>query len=144
MSAPQLGDEIAGSAEDLRAILGKLPVSFAYPWGLWSKAVRERVEQTYALPYTREGTLNYLHSDTSTLGRAMVESNDSNLDIRWRVAIGFKPIPWSVRVARQRVRLRTRMRGSRGKYLQQRKAVFIPYGVFNKAKKYGGLACAHA
>ena len=115
LSARQLGEEVAGSAEDLRAVLGRLPVSFAYPHGRWSKAVRDRVEQTYALAYTSEETLNNLHSDAFTLGRATVESNDSNLDIRCRIAIGFSPIPW----LRERVGLRTRMRAFARQYHQQ-------------------------
>ena len=110
ITARQLEDELRGSAQDLQDLLGTRPVSIAYPYGRYSDAVRERTVRVFDIAYTCDEELNTLKSDASALGRAIVQSNDSVADLRWRLAIGFSPVPRIIDRLRTRVRLRTRLK----------------------------------
>ncbi len=102
----QLEDELKGSAQDLQELLGAPPVSFAYPYGCYNDAVREQVKRVFDLAYTCEGEMNTLKTESSALGRTVMQSTDSLADLRWRVTIGSRIID----KLRRRVPLRTRLK----------------------------------
>ncbi len=88
LNAAQVRDEVEGSAEDLRRILGRRPLSFAYPHGAHSTAVRECVAQNYELALSSEAGLNGLATDPYVLRRVAVRSTDGRFGFACRVRFG--------------------------------------------------------
>jgi peptidoglycan/xylan/chitin deacetylase (PgdA/CDA1 family)/GT2 family glycosyltransferase len=104
----QLRDEVEGSADDLDRIMGRRPLSFAYPYGAYNAAVRECVARTYELGLSCETGLNTLASDVHMMRRTEIYARDGIMDFAWRVRIGAVPLA----ALRSRLRLRTRTRAS--------------------------------
>lgn len=69
LSASDLQTEVEGSKRDLEMITGKPVVSFAYPFGKQSDAVRTEVERSFDLAFGAEEGLNDLRTDRSSLKR---------------------------------------------------------------------------
>jgi peptidoglycan/xylan/chitin deacetylase (PgdA/CDA1 family) len=108
LSGTQLWEEIAGSAEDLSAIIGTRVTSFAYPYGFWSEEVRASVRESFDLAFTCEEGLNQIDTDPLLLRRTMVQPGDLLLDLACRVHFGWSP----VMALRSRLRLRSRWRNA--------------------------------
>lgn len=105
LSGTRLREEIAGSGEDVSAIIGTRVTSFAYPYGFWSEEVRARVRESFDLAFTCEEGLNQIDTDPLLLRRTMVQPGDLLLDLACRVHFG-----WSLVMAlRSRLRLRSRL-----------------------------------
>jgi peptidoglycan/xylan/chitin deacetylase (PgdA/CDA1 family) len=64
LDSSALESEIAGSADDLRAILGAPVESFAYLYGRFSVSLRRVVEQIYRAAFTCEEGLNDRTTDS--------------------------------------------------------------------------------
>ena len=108
LSGTQLREEIAGSGEDLSAIIGTRVTSFAYPYGFWSEEVRARVRESFDLAFTCEEGLNQIDTDPLLLRRTMVQPGDLLLDLACRVHFGWSPVT----ALRSRLRLRSRWRNA--------------------------------
>ena len=54
VSAAQLADEVAGSAEDIARETGRSPSSFAFPYGGLDTAAAEKVAETFAISCTTD------------------------------------------------------------------------------------------
>lgn len=91
LTPEKLGEEIAGSADDLEKITGIRPVSFAYPYGLYNEAVREVVSSAFDLAVTCDSGINELVTDPYRLRRSEVASTDSWTEYKWRVRLGWLP-----------------------------------------------------
>ena len=113
LSGTQLREEIAGSREDLSAILGAPVTSFAYPYGFANDEVRASVRESFDLAFTCEEGFNELDTDPYVLRRTMVQPGDLLLDLACRVHLGWSPIQH----IRARVRLRSRFRNA-ARYLR--------------------------
>jgi peptidoglycan/xylan/chitin deacetylase (PgdA/CDA1 family) len=104
LKQPELLEEIAGSRSDLEEIIGSPVISFAYPYGLYSGAVVECVEQHFDLAFTTDDGLNTVRSNRFLLHRNVVFDWDTSLDIKFLVRLGWNPI----RYMRKRLGLRSR------------------------------------
>ncbi len=100
----QLREEVEGSADDLSGIVGRRPLSFAYPYGAYNASVRECVARSYELGLSCDTGLNTLASDAHLMRRAEVMSGDRMREFAWKVRLGEVPL------ARVRMRLRLRTR----------------------------------
>jgi peptidoglycan/xylan/chitin deacetylase (PgdA/CDA1 family) len=108
LSGTQLREEIAGSGEDLSAIVGTRVTSFAYPYGFWSEEVRANVRESFDLAFTCDEGLNQIDTDPLLLRRTMVQPGDLLLDLACRVHFGWSPVT----ALRSRLRLRSRWRNA--------------------------------
>ena len=106
LSEHELEEEIAGSGRELAVILGKIPSSFAFPFGAYNSIVQERVKKSYQLAFTSDEGLNDLATHPHTLRRIMIQPGYTLLDFALNVEHGFNPIER----LRARIGLRTRMR----------------------------------
>ena len=106
LSEHELEEEIAGSGRELAVILGKIPSSFAFPFGAYNSIVQERVKKSYQLAFTSDEGLNDLTTHPHSLRRIMIQTRHSLLDFALNVEHGFNPIER----LRARIGLRTRMR----------------------------------
>lgn len=109
VSAKQLDDEIAGSADDLTAIFGERPVAFAYPFGRHNRSVVETVSERFRVAFTVNESLNSLADDPLLMKRIGISPSDFIFNSRWLLNTGIHPL----RRLRDRVRLRTRLRNVR-------------------------------
>jgi peptidoglycan/xylan/chitin deacetylase (PgdA/CDA1 family) len=107
LTAAELEEEIAGSGRDLAGILGAIPSSFAYPFGIYNDAVLGCIAKNFQLAFTCEEGLNGLGTEACLMRRTTAQPGDSLLDFALRVKFGWNPIER----LRARVRLRTRLRG---------------------------------
>jgi peptidoglycan/xylan/chitin deacetylase (PgdA/CDA1 family) len=92
LAGEQLRAEIAGSARELAEMLQRRVISFAYPHGVYSEAVRECVQTTFALAFTSEEGVNDLATDAYRLRRTRVEPGDGLVDLACRVHLGWSPV----------------------------------------------------
>ena len=92
LSTAEIESEIAGSREDLAAILNQVPVSFAYPWGAFNGAVHECVRGAFDLAFSTRRGLNLPTTDPHLLRRGAVNPDRSMLDFAFRVIFGFNPL----------------------------------------------------
>jgi peptidoglycan/xylan/chitin deacetylase (PgdA/CDA1 family)/glycosyltransferase involved in cell wall biosynthesis len=106
LSQSELEMEVAGSRDDLAAILGTAPLSFAYPFGYYNDAARCCTEKAFQLAFTCDEGLNVSGTGPGLMRRTMVKPRDSRLDFVLRVRFGYSPIE----SFRNRVRLRSRLR----------------------------------
>jgi peptidoglycan/xylan/chitin deacetylase (PgdA/CDA1 family) len=102
----ELHDEIAGSREDLSAILGQAVTSFAYPFGFWNEQACAKVREMFETAFTCEPGLNEIETDPHLLRRTMVQPVDTIIDTACRLEFGWSPLT----VARARLSVRTRIR----------------------------------
>jgi peptidoglycan/xylan/chitin deacetylase (PgdA/CDA1 family)/glycosyltransferase involved in cell wall biosynthesis len=106
LSGSGLEMEVAKSRDDLAAILGAAPLSFAYPFGHYNDAARCCAEKVFQLAFTCDEGLNAPCAGPALMRRTMVKPRDSRLDFALRVRFGYSP----VERLRNRVRLRSRLR----------------------------------
>jgi len=90
LTGNELEREIKGGKLELEKVLQKPVVSFAYPYGSHSPAVRKLVRENFEMAFAAEPApgRNNLRSDRYLLQRTMVQSNDSWLDLAFRVGCG--------------------------------------------------------
>lgn len=87
LTASELSAEVAGSKNDLTALLG-LPISsFAYPYGEFNDKVCDLVRREFTMAFSADVGMNYLSGDLHLLRRALVRPNDSMIEFilssRW-------------------------------------------------------------
>lgn len=114
LSPSELEAEVVGSKNDLETLLGSPIVSFAYPFGEHSGAVRDLVRSHFGLGFGTDEGINLPGCDLSLLRRAYVGPNDSLMEFGLAVRSGgLKKIrEWRVRYA-VRSRLRRILRSLR-------------------------------
>lgn len=110
----ELAEEVAGSAQDLSAILGTRVVSFAYPYGTYNEAVRQCAEASFALAFTCEEGLNTLGTDPHLLRRTNISPREGMTGFRLRTRLGWNPL------LRLRARLRSRAQVLRRRLFERR------------------------
>jgi glycosyltransferase involved in cell wall biosynthesis/peptidoglycan/xylan/chitin deacetylase (PgdA/CDA1 family) len=108
LGSEELKAELAGSRDELSAIVGKPIRSFAYPYGYHNERVRERVAEVFELAFSADGGLNNLSTDPYLLRRIEVSGDVTRRDLAVRVRLGFK----LSQLVRSRLRIRTRLRGA--------------------------------
>lgn len=112
----QIEQEVAGSADDLAALLGARPACFAYPYGEFNRAALAAARAHYPLAFSCEEGVNTLATDPLQLRRTMVLPADSMLEFACRVRWGFNPV-WNARLwLRPRTRLRNALAGLRARF----------------------------
>ncbi len=92
LTEDELAHEIDGSCQDLSNVLGVRVRSFAYPYGGYSEATRNRVEKVFDLACTCDEGLNGLGTDPALLRRTMLRPNDTLLDLAFYLRRGSSPI----------------------------------------------------
>ena len=107
LSAAELSAEVAGSKDDLSALLGHPIVSFAYPYGDYNDAVRDLVRDEFDLAFGVQEGLNYLSSDRHLLKRAYIGPTDLMIDFAASVRRGGIR---RIRDWRMKLKLRTRLK----------------------------------
>jgi len=107
LAAENLEEEVSGSRDDLALILGSPPVSFAYPFGEHTEAVREAVSRSFGLAFGSEEGQNFLRCERHLLKRTYIGACTSNLFLWLILRFGSlkKLYEWRARIA-----LRTRLR----------------------------------
>jgi peptidoglycan/xylan/chitin deacetylase (PgdA/CDA1 family)/GT2 family glycosyltransferase len=90
--ADALADELDGCRDRLTALLGRPITTFAYPYGLFDSTVEAAVDARFALAFSIEEGLNDLATPSYRQRRTMVRSNDTLLDLRLRVQLGWSPL----------------------------------------------------
>lgn len=106
LSGAEVREEVAGSAEDLSAILGTRVTCFAYPYGFWNEEVRASVRESFDLAFTCEEGRNEIDTDPYRMHRTMVQRGDLLLDLACRVHLGRSPLT----ALRSGLRVRSRFR----------------------------------
>ena len=109
LTQEKLEDEVLGSKADLLEILRKPVGSFAYPFGFHSEEVANCVHGAFDLAFgidPDESGINLLDTNPSLLRRTMVQTQDSVIDVMFRVRWGYSPI----QRLRTLLRLRSRFR----------------------------------
>lgn len=91
LSAIQREREVIGSRDELSALLGHMPLAFAYPYGKFNSAALATVRSAFSAAFTSRRGLNTVRTDSCLLRRALVNPRDSLLDLRFRVHFGFSP-----------------------------------------------------
>jgi glycosyltransferase involved in cell wall biosynthesis/peptidoglycan/xylan/chitin deacetylase (PgdA/CDA1 family) len=97
-------EEVKGSKDDLLKA-GIMPLSFAYPYGLFNDRIQAAVNGVFPLAFTCEEGLNDLRTDPLSLKRTMVQRGDTLVDIELRAAFGKS----ALNLIRSRLRLRSRL-----------------------------------
>jgi glycosyltransferase involved in cell wall biosynthesis/peptidoglycan/xylan/chitin deacetylase (PgdA/CDA1 family) len=113
LNAPELQEEVNGSAADMEQLLGVRPVSFAYPYGLHNQKVDDCVRGAFELAFIADDNdegLNTLATDPHLLVRTMVQREDSAFAVAWRARRGRYPLFNLWNRIRIRLGLRTRLR----------------------------------
>lgn len=105
----RLEDEVAGCLEDLREF-GMEAGSFAYPYGEYDREVCRAVAEVFQLAFTCDEGLNDLYTDLHQLRRTMVLPNDTMIDFRLRVWLGWSPLNHVASWLRPRSRIRGLLR----------------------------------
>ena len=77
LSAAELAAEVKGSKDDLAALLGHAPVSFAYPYGDYNDAVLDLVRKEFDIAFSVEEGLNYLSQRPASAAASLYRPNDS-------------------------------------------------------------------
>ena len=104
--------EVAGCADDLAEVLGARPIAFAYPYGAFDDRVCETVAANFSLAFTVEEGRIGKDAVPHRLRRSNVLSNDTMLDFRCRVELGFSP----VQRLRSILRFRSRVAGLKDRW----------------------------
>jgi len=99
LGSEQLAEEVEGSSDDLNRLLGARPASFAYPYGVYNRAVRDHVSRSFDSAVTCEAGCNRLPTDPYALRRAEIMPADGMVGFRWRLRFGATP----AQVMRQRL-----------------------------------------
>jgi peptidoglycan/xylan/chitin deacetylase (PgdA/CDA1 family)/GT2 family glycosyltransferase len=101
-----LRDELEGSRDDLAALLGAPPLSFAYPYGFHGDRVRDMAERFYPLAFALLPGVNEIGTDRLRLLRTVVQSGDTAVNLALRAGLGYDPIER----LRARLAIRTRVK----------------------------------
>ena len=88
LRTPELAAELAGSKNDLGALLGHPRVSFAYPYGDCNETVGDLVRREFEMAFDVEEGLNYLSGDPHKLRRAHTGPSDSLFEFALSVRRG--------------------------------------------------------
>lgn len=109
LSVSDLAAEVAGSKNDLTALLGYPPVAFAYPYGEYNDAVRDLVQGEFDMAFSVEEGLNYLSGDPHLVRRAYIGPGDSLIEFALSARRGGirRLRDWRIKLA-----LRTRLKRS--------------------------------
>lgn len=91
LSGSELDWEIGGSRDDLAAVLGANPVSFAYPFGCYNDSVLASARRFFALAFTAKGGVNTFRTDPHLLRRTLALESDSQVDLEFRTRLGWTP-----------------------------------------------------
>ncbi|HVB83068.1 MAG TPA: polysaccharide deacetylase family protein [Candidatus Binataceae bacterium] len=92
LSEAQIHNEVVGSRDDLAAIVGRVPCSFAYPWGSFNRAVHDCVRSAFDLAFSTRRGVNSPGTDPHLLRRGAIHANRSMLDFACRVMFGLNPL----------------------------------------------------
>jgi len=84
----RLRNELVGSRDDLRALLGEDVRTLAYPYGLWDEAARRTAAETYVLAFSTHEGLNRAATDPAGLLRSTIYPTDGPLRFVSRVLFG--------------------------------------------------------
>ena len=95
LSERELTDEIEGSKEDLKRLLGAEVLSFAYPYGEGAQfgAVRKHLSHTYQLGLTIREGLNTIETNPYELLRATILPSDTERDFDFKLRFGKTRAP---------------------------------------------------
>lgn len=110
LSDANLADEIGGSGEDLKQLLGSPATCFAYPYGSYNQAAQAHVRRFFQSAFTVDEGFNDLSTDPHLLRRITIQPGDLGIDFAWRVRYGSVPLAQ----LRGWVRLRTRVKRAIG------------------------------
>lgn len=105
LSESELTDEVAGSSQDLAALLGRRIGCFAYPFGPYNAAVTECTANVFDMALTCDEGLNDITTDPRLLRRTLVHPGDWTIDFACRIWFGWSP----VNLIRSRLRVRSRL-----------------------------------
>ncbi len=92
LSAVDFAAEITRSGDELAELVEREVVSFAYPYGRYSDAVREAVEERFPIAFGVLEGMNTLRTDLSCLRRTMVKPTESLFEFGLRVRWGSNPL----------------------------------------------------
>ena len=106
LSLEEVEAEVTRSKEDLEAIAGTPVVSFAYPFGQQTDALRAVVGRSFDLAFGSEEGLNYLRCDRHLLKRTYVGIGTSPAELSLILKFGSVK---KIREWRGRIALRTRL-----------------------------------
>ncbi len=106
-SLPECETEIAGCRSDLEELLGALPLSFAYPYGIYDQGSMAIAARNFAMSFTTSEGLNHLRTPLPELKRTIVQPGDSFLALFCRLRLGFNPM----QRLRAFAKIRTRLKG---------------------------------
>jgi peptidoglycan/xylan/chitin deacetylase (PgdA/CDA1 family) len=116
LEAAALGEEVAGSLEDLRVQLDRVLPVLAYPNGRHDHAARAAaLAAGYQAAFTTEVGRNGAGTDVLCLRRISVKAWDTPLAMAWKVLTG-EPLPggWERRLRRRHERRLARAQGRSG------------------------------
>jgi peptidoglycan/xylan/chitin deacetylase (PgdA/CDA1 family)/glycosyltransferase involved in cell wall biosynthesis len=111
LSDENLEHELQACREDIKSLVGKEPISLAYPWGDVDARVAGLAARYFSAAFTTDEGLNALSTDPLRLRRAIVLPTDTLLDFVFRLGWGHSPL----HTYRSKVRLRTRLRALIGR-----------------------------
>lgn len=111
LSVAEMEAEVKGSKDDLAALLGHSPASFAYPYGDSNDAVLDLVRKEFDIAFSVEEGLNYLSSDPHWLRRAYIGPSISRIEFALSVRRGGTR---KIRDWRSKIALRTRIKRALG------------------------------
>jgi peptidoglycan/xylan/chitin deacetylase (PgdA/CDA1 family) len=87
----QLEEEIVRSKLELERILARQIISFAYPFGAYNESVRDVVSKSFELAFTSNRGVNKKLTDRYQLRRTAPYRTDADLEMWFRVHIGWTP-----------------------------------------------------
>jgi len=105
----ELEREIVGSREELAAITGSVPTSFAYPFGFLDARVGDSVRKAFPLAFSTIEGVNGALTDPHLIRRTVVDPNDTLVDLCFRVRLGLSPWAKIRSLLRGRTDLQRRM-----------------------------------
>jgi peptidoglycan/xylan/chitin deacetylase (PgdA/CDA1 family)/glycosyltransferase involved in cell wall biosynthesis len=91
-SATELLEQVQGSGEDLRRILGKKATTFAYPYGFNNEDARRCVAANFDLGFGLVPGVNTVRTDPACLFRTMIWPEDTLLDVWFTLQLGLSPV----------------------------------------------------
>lgn len=91
ISKPQLEEEVLRSKLELEKILARRIISFAYPFGAYNESVRGVVSKSFELAFTSNRGVNKKLTDRYQLRRTAPYRTDADLEMWFRVHIGWTP-----------------------------------------------------
>jgi len=93
LDAEGLVEEVEASAQELGQLLGRRPISFAYPYGAVNEAVLEQVRRCFEMALSDVPGLNALCTDPHLMRTARITPNYRILDLVRAVFLGSPRAP---------------------------------------------------